>query len=193
MYRLDEGERGAVVARRNNRGLAYWSDGKGDDRILLISPGYQLIALNARHRPPIPAFGKDGIVDLCEGLDRAEVKPGADRLLVRPPSSCADVVVVGAALQAGIGAAVRRRTCPATSAATTSAPASALDLPHHSAARRSSGTTPGRTIPGNTPATPAPGRPLSADEELGYVYMPVETPTGDFYGGHRLGNNLFGE
>jgi quinoprotein glucose dehydrogenase len=35
--------------------------------------------------------------------------------------------------------------------------------------------------------------PLSADEELGYVYVPVETPTGDFYGGHRLGNNLFGE
>ena len=35
--------------------------------------------------------------------------------------------------------------------------------------------------------------PLSADEELGYVYVPVETPTGDFYGGHRHGNGLFGE
>src|ERR1019366_1133312 len=33
--------------------------------------------------------------------------------------------------------------------------------------------------------------PLSADEALGYVYVPVETPTGDYYGGHRLGNNLF--
>jgi quinoprotein glucose dehydrogenase len=40
MYRLDEGPRGAVVARTVNRGLAYWSDGKGDDRVLLISPGY---------------------------------------------------------------------------------------------------------------------------------------------------------
>lgn len=43
MYRFDEGERGTLRVRVNNRGLAYWSDGKGDDRILLISPGYQLI------------------------------------------------------------------------------------------------------------------------------------------------------
>ena len=33
--------------------------------------------------------------------------------------------------------------------------------------------------------------PFSADEELGYVYLPVESATGDFYGGHRPGNNLF--
>src|ERR1700688_2558858 len=57
MYRLDEGARGAVVARAVNRGLAYWSDGKGDDRILLISPGYQLIALNARSGAPLAGFG----------------------------------------------------------------------------------------------------------------------------------------
>jgi quinoprotein glucose dehydrogenase len=35
--------------------------------------------------------------------------------------------------------------------------------------------------------------PMSADLELGYVYLPVETPTNDYYGGHRLGNNLFAE
>ena len=35
--------------------------------------------------------------------------------------------------------------------------------------------------------------PLAGDEELGYVYIPVETPTGDFYGGHRLGDNLFSD
>ena len=33
----------------------------------------------------------------------------------------------------------------------------------------------------------------SADLELGYVYLPIGTPTNDWYGGHRLGNNLFGE
>src|SRR5450631_1314568 len=70
MYRLDEGPRGATVARVVNRGLAYWSDGKGDDRILLISPGYQLIGLNAKTGLPIPGFGKNGLVDLTEGLDR---------------------------------------------------------------------------------------------------------------------------
>src|SRR5437773_9386900 len=70
MYRLDEGPRGAVVARVVNRGLAYWSDGKGDDRILLISPGYQLVALSAKTGTPIAGFGKNGMVDLTEGLDR---------------------------------------------------------------------------------------------------------------------------
>ena len=55
MYRLDEGPRGAIVARANNRGLAYWSDGKGDERILMISPGYQLIQLNAKTGTPVAA------------------------------------------------------------------------------------------------------------------------------------------
>src|SRR5436189_2367400 len=53
LYRLDEGARGAVVARTVNRGLAYWSDGKDDNRVLLISPGYPLLALNARKRVPL--------------------------------------------------------------------------------------------------------------------------------------------
>jgi quinoprotein glucose dehydrogenase len=34
---------------------------------------------------------------------------------------------------------------------------------------------------------------ISVDEELGLVYLPVESPTSDYYGGHRPGNNLFGE
>ena len=48
MYRLDEGERGDRAPRRQNRGLAYWSDGKADTRLLLITPGYQLVALDAK-------------------------------------------------------------------------------------------------------------------------------------------------
>ena len=100
MYRLDEGVRGTLAARTVNRGLAYWSDGKGDDRILLISPGFQLIALNAKNGRPLPGFGKDGLIDLTEGLDRAVVKPGqigssSPAIVVR------DTVVVGAALQTG--------------------------------------------------------------------------------------------
>src|ERR1035441_5192329 len=190
MYRLDEGPRGERVARRNNRGLAYWSDGS-DERILLISPGYQLIALDARTGRIIPGFGQDGIVDLWEGLDRAVVKPGeigssSPALVVR------GVVVVGAALQAGI------------------APPSKKNVPGYIRGydvRTGKRLWTFRTIPqpgefghetwekgsweftGNTGAW----RPLSADEELGYVYVPVETPTGDFYGGHRPGDNLFGE
>ena len=100
MYRLDEGERGDRAPRKQNRGLAYWTDGKADTRLLLITPGYQLVALDAKTGRPIPTFGKDGIVELTEGLDRDVVKPGqigssSPAIVVR------DVVVVGAAMIAG--------------------------------------------------------------------------------------------
>ena len=101
MYRLDEGERGDRAVRTQNRGLAYWSDGKGDSRILLISPGFQLVALDAKTGRPIPGFGKDGIVELTEGLDRDVVRPGqigasSPAIVIR------DVVVVGRRTRAGV-------------------------------------------------------------------------------------------
>src|ERR1700686_1493466 len=65
-YRGDDtAERGAV--RANNRGVSYWSDGRGDDRILFVTPGYQLVALNAKTGAPIANFGKDSHVDLWIG------------------------------------------------------------------------------------------------------------------------------
>jgi quinoprotein glucose dehydrogenase len=189
MYRLDEGARGATVARRNNRGLAYWSDGR-EERILLISPGYQLVSLDARTGRPMPGFGKEGVVDLWEGLDRV-VKPG-EIGSSSPAIVVGDVVVVGAALQAGI--APRSKT---------NVPGYIRGYDVHTGKRLWTFHTipqPGEfgsetwengasKYTGNTGAW----GPLSADPELGYVYVPVETPTGDFYGGHRFGNNLFGE
>src|SRR3954468_4741942 len=73
MYRLNEGERGDRAVRTQNRGLAYWTDGKDDNRIVLITPGFQLVALDAKTDRPISSFGKNGIVDLTEGLDRDSV------------------------------------------------------------------------------------------------------------------------
>ena len=191
MYRLDEGERGERAVRTQNRGLAYWTDGKADERILLISPGYQLIALNAKTGVPIPGFGKNGIVELTEGLDRELVKPGqigssSPAIVIR------DVVVVGAAHAAG------------------TAPGSKENVPGYIRGfdvRTGKRIWTFRTIPrpgelgndtwanaswkytGNTGAW----APLSGDEELGYVYIPVEMPTGDFYGGTHLGDNLFSD
>ena len=46
-YSYDEGERGRRPARTVNRGLAYWSDGADDERIIVILPGYHLLALDA--------------------------------------------------------------------------------------------------------------------------------------------------
>ena len=191
VFRLDEGERGAVAARIPNRGLSYWTDGRGDERILLITPGFQLVALNAKDGHRINAFGRAGIVDLTDGLDRDPVRPGSVGSS-SPAIVVNDVIIVGAAGENG------------------TAPISKTNTPGYI---RGYDVRTGRklwtfhTIPrpgefghetwendswkytGNTGAW----APLSADPELGYVYIPVETPTVDFYGGNRHGNNLFAD
>jgi quinoprotein glucose dehydrogenase len=190
-YRLDEGPRGAVVARTVNRGVAYWSDGKSDARVLLISPGFQLIALNAKTGLPIPNFGKDGIIDLTEGLDRDVVKPGqigssSPAIVIR------DTVVVGAALLTGT-APVSKENVPGYIRGFDVRTGKKLwtfrTIPHAGEFGNDTWENDSWKYTGNTGAWV----PLSGDEELGYVYIPVEAPTGDFYGGTRLGNNLFSD
>ena len=68
MWRLDEGIRWQKAPRQfAGRGLAYWTDGRRE-RVLVITPGYHLASLDARTGIPDPAFGKNGVVDLMEGL-----------------------------------------------------------------------------------------------------------------------------
>ncbi len=191
VYRLDEGARGALVARPQNRGLAWWSDGKGDDRILLISPGYQLIALNAKTGLPLQGFGANGIVDLTKGLDRAVVKPGqigssSPAIVIR------DTIVVGAALTAG-NAPPSKQNVPGYIRGFDVRTGKTLWTFHTVAQQGEFGNDTWENeswkYSGNTGAW----APLSGDEELGYVYIPVEMPTGDYYGGNRPGNNLFSD
>jgi quinoprotein glucose dehydrogenase len=185
-YLLDEGDRGTQAPRMNNRGLAYWSSG-ADERILLITPGYHLVELNAKSGKPVPAFGENGVVDLWNGLDR-EVKP-SEIGATSPPLIVGDVAIVGAALQGG------------------TAPRSKTNVPgyvrgfdvHTGRLLWTFHTIPQRGEFGNDTwgadswqytGNTAVWAPMSADLELGYVYLPVETPTGDYYG---PGNNLFAD
>ncbi len=70
VHRIDEGERGEEAPRRlSGRGLAYWDDG-GDGVILYVTPGYQLIALDAGTGARIRSFGDAGIVDLKQYIDQ---------------------------------------------------------------------------------------------------------------------------
>jgi quinoprotein glucose dehydrogenase len=65
VHRYPEGARGAAAPRQlSGRGVAYWTDGRGDERVLYVTPGYRLIALNAKTGVPVPSFGKNGVVDL---------------------------------------------------------------------------------------------------------------------------------
>ena len=74
MWRMDEGKRGEIAPRQGSgRGVAYWTDGKGDERILTITPGYHLVALNAKTGIPVASFGRNGIVDLKTELDQPTI------------------------------------------------------------------------------------------------------------------------
>src|SRR6202162_3841138 len=68
-HSLREGNRAAIAPRQlSGRGLAFWTDGRGDDRVLYVTTGYRLVELNARTGAMISSFGKDGLVDLKEGV-----------------------------------------------------------------------------------------------------------------------------
>src|SRR5207247_802825 len=69
VHSLREGMRAAIAPRQlSGRGVSYWTDGRGDERILYVTTGYRLVALNAKNGAMIPSFGKDGVVDLKVGM-----------------------------------------------------------------------------------------------------------------------------
>ena len=114
-HSLREGKRAGVSPRQlSGRGLSYWTDGRGDDRILYVTTGYRLVALNARNGAPIAGFGKDGIVDLKEGavfgagqqidLETGEIGWHAT------PAIAGDVVIVGSSFREGATVSTHNNT-----------------------------------------------------------------------------------
>jgi quinoprotein glucose dehydrogenase len=189
-YLLDEGPRGTQAPRANNRGLAYWSRG-ADERILLITPGYHLVELNAKSGKPVPEFGENGVIDLWNGLDRQKIEPGQIGSS-SPAIIVGDVVIVGAALQGGT--APRSKTnVPAYIRGYDVRNGKLLWTFHTIPQRGEFGNNTWEDDSWQYTGNTAVWAPMSADLELGYVYLPVETPTGDYYGGHRHGDNLFAD
>ena len=181
-----EGERPANTGY-NSRGVAYWSDGQ-DARIFLPTGNAYLWAIDARTGRPIANFGADGAIDATQGLRRPI--PRRDYQLMSPPIVVGDVIVVGSVVFDG----PRYQLAPPGDVR-------GFDV------RTGEELWEFHTIPqpgevGNetwedgsweyTGAANAWGL-LSADPELGYVYVPTGTPTNDWYGGHRPGDNVFAE
>ncbi len=191
MYRPNDGEkRWENSPRRNSgRGVAYWTDGK-EKRIVYVTPGYHLISLNAETGLPVANFGDNGVVDLKQELDR-DIDPVSAAIGdSSPPIISHNVIIVGAALEAGT-APKSMKNAPGYIRAYDVRTGKRLWIFHTIAQPGEFGheTWEGDSwsYTGNTGAW----APFSVDEELGYVYVPVEDATGDYYGGHRLGDNLF--
>src|SRR5262244_3720703 len=95
-----EAARGAAAPRQlSGRGLAYWSDGR-EERILYVTPGYRLIALNAKTGVPVQTFGQNGVVDLKLDDDQDIDLETGEVGLHATPVVAGDIVIVGAAHRA---------------------------------------------------------------------------------------------
>jgi quinoprotein glucose dehydrogenase len=190
MYRLDEGARGAAAPRKGpGRGLALWRDGDRDV-LFLVTPGFQLVALEARSGRPVEGFGRNGIVDLKRGLDQDLDVDTAPVGASSPPVVVGDVVVVGSAF--ATGAAPPRKEMPVGHVTAWDVRTGERRWIFHTIARpgepgADSWMESSRGFTGNTGVW----APFSADPERGLVYLPVEAPTSDFYGGERPGDNLY--
>ena len=193
MHSENEGARGAAAPRQlSGRGLAYWSDGANDDRVLYVTPGYRLIALDARTGVPVKSFGVDGVVDLKKDDDQDMDLVTGEVGLHSTPAVAKNVVIVGAAHKTG-GNPKSRRNEKGYVRGFDVRTGKRLWIFHTIPLPGEFGFDTWEKDSASYTGNTGVWGQISADEELGLVYLPVELPTGDYYGGHRPGNGLFGE
>ena len=184
----------AVIPWRH-RGVAYWEDG-GEARIVWATGDGYLVAVDAQTGRPVPDFGDGGRIDLMQGIPRASREARTVQNLLAlssqsPPIVVRDTVIVGSSMTDMI---LNKEMPPAW--------VRAYDV------RTGRHKWDFHTIPNSADEYGADtwGNQswrysgaanvwslMSGDDELGYVYLPTGTPTGDYYGGHRPGDNLFAE
>jgi glucose dehydrogenase len=190
LWRPQEGERFDAAPRKGSgKSLSYWSDGVRE-AIFTVTPGYYLVALNAHTGLPVEDFGAGGWVDLQQGLRLGPGREDLDIGLSFPPLVVDNVVVVGAShavsmrppSSANVKGDIRGYDAISGELLWTF---HTIPEPDEFGAETWLGNSAEYT--GNAGVWSH----MSADPELGLVYLPIETPTGDVYGGDRPGDNLF--
>jgi quinoprotein glucose dehydrogenase len=196
-YSLREGNRAAIAPRQlSGRGLSYWTDGRGDDRVIFITTGYRMVALNAHTGAVVSSFGRNGIVDLKEGVVYGNRQPinleTGEIGLHSTPTVVGDVVLVGSSFKEGFTVATHNNSkglARAFDVRTGKTLWTFNTIPRPGEVGSETWENDSWAVNGNTGVWTQ----ITADPEAGLVYLPVESPTSDLYGGHRPGNNLFGE
>ena len=187
MHSINEGKRGEAAPRQlSGRGLSYWSDGK-EERVIYVTPGYQMVALDAKTGQRVKGFGTDGIVDLKTGLDQEGLDlTTAEIGLHSAPIIAKDVIVIGAAHREG-GAPKSKMNVKGYIRGFDVRTGKRVWVFHTIPMKGEFGFDTWDPDAANYTGNTGVWAQMSADEELGIVYMPVELPTGDYYGGHRRG------
>jgi quinoprotein glucose dehydrogenase len=188
----NEGPRGAAAPRQlSGHGVSYWTDGK-EERILYVTPGYRLIALNAKTGQRIPTFGTDGVVDLKQNDDQEMDLVTAEIGLHSTPLVAKNVVIVGAAHLAG-GNPKSKTHVKGYVRGFDVKTGKRLWIFHTIPLSGEYGYDTWEKDSASYTGNTGVWAQMSVDENLGLAYLPVELPTGDYYGGHRPGAGLFGE
>lgn len=192
LWRPQEGDRFDEAPRKGaGRGVAFYRNGD-KARVIDVTPGYQLVSLDAATGIPDPSFGTNGKVDLYIGLRNADDPrfPYPDIGISAPPFVMNDVIVVGAAHRTG--GRPRSKSNVKGDIRGFDVHTGQLLWTFHTIPERGevgfeSWLDSGVEFTGNSGVW----APISGDPALGIVYLPVEDPTGDYYGGDRPGANLF--
>jgi quinoprotein glucose dehydrogenase len=192
MHSEDEGKRGEEAPRLlSGRGLAYWSDGRSA-RIIYVTPGYRMKALDAKTGAPITSFGKNGVVDLKLDDDQTMDLITGDIGLHAAPVIAKDVIIVGAAHTEGSRPESRRNEKGYVRGFDVRS-GRRLWIFHTIPEPGEFGSDTWEQDSESYTGNAGVWAQISVDEELNTVFLPVEMPTGDYYGGHRPGAGLFGE
>ena len=188
-----------MTLRWNQRGVAFWRDpsisGGSDERVYWGTGDGYLVAVDARTGRPVEGFGTNGKVDLMDGLPRAK-RGERDYLnaltysVQSPPIVVGDLVITPAA----ISSLVRlKEQIPgwirAFDARTGKVRWTFQTVPAKGEFGSDTWADGSNEYAGKVTVWTL----MSADEELGHVYLPTNTTAPDFYGAHRLGDNLFAE
>jgi quinoprotein glucose dehydrogenase len=195
MHSEDEGRRGQNAIRSGaGRGVAYWASADGADRrIIYVTPGYRMKALDAKTGVPVAGFGRNGAVDLKTEIDQDGLDLDTAELgLNATPLVVGDVIVVGAAHRPG-GSPRTMRNVKGYVRGYDVRTGKRLwifhTIPRPGQFGYDTWLEGSAEYNGNTGVWAQ----MSADPALGLVYVPVEMPTGDYYGGNRPGDNLFAD
>ena len=192
MFRFDEGSRRGPRVN-SGRGLSLWRE-DGESRIIVVTPGYQMISLDTATGRPDPDFGEDGIVDLKEGMEeRFEIDPADIPVgLTTPPVIVNGVVVIGATFPAG-GSPPSPKAAAGNIRGYDVRTGAQLWKFHTIPQQGEYGVDTWDNNSWQYTGNAGSWASMSADQERGIVYVPVEAATGDMYGGHRPGDNLFSQ
>jgi len=168
----------------SGRGVAYWTDGEHETIFHSVSDG-RLLALDAKTGRPVAGFGDGGYIDLSLDID----KPGAQVRCISTPIVSNDVVV---AQVVPVGDSGYEAT-PGHIRGYDVRTGERLWIFHVVPQGDDFGVDSWQEESWRYTGHTGVWTQLTVDEALGYLYLPTEIATNDWYGGHRLGDNLFAE